>query len=61
MRVDPTTRAYVARRLPDAKTTREIRRCLKRYITRQIHRTLTAILSARRHACADHALNHGPI
>jgi len=42
MRVDPTTRAYVQRRLADGKTTREIRRCLKRYITRQIHRTLTA-------------------
>ncbi|MSY86556.1 MAG: IS110 family transposase, partial [Actinobacteria bacterium] len=26
----------------EGKTDREIRRCLKRYITRQLHRTLTS-------------------
>lgn len=41
MRSCPTTRAYVARRTAQGKTTREIRRCLKRYITRQLYRTLT--------------------
>lgn len=28
---DPVTRVYIERRLADGKTTREIRRCLKRY------------------------------
>lgn len=41
MRTCPTTRAHVQRRRAAGKTTREIQRCLKRYITRQIHRTLT--------------------
>lgn len=40
MRTDPDTRAYVQRRLAEGKTTKEIRRCLKRYVTRQIFRTL---------------------
>jgi transposase len=34
MRCCERTRAYVARRTAQGKTTREIRRCLKRYITR---------------------------
>lgn len=42
MRMDPATRAYVARRTAEGLTKREITRCLKRYVTRQIHRTLTA-------------------
>lgn len=37
----PTTRAYVTRRTAQGKSSREIRRCLKRYITRQLYRTLT--------------------
>ena len=40
IRLDPTTQAYVERRRAEGKTDREIRRCLKRYITRQIYRTL---------------------
>lgn len=40
MRTDPATRDYVARRTVEGKTSREIRRCLKRYTTRQIYRTL---------------------
>jgi transposase len=40
MRCDPRTRAYVQRRQADGKTTREIRRCLKRYIARELFRTL---------------------
>lgn len=43
MRSCPTTRAYVARRTADGKTPREIRRCLKRYITRELYRTLTTM------------------
>jgi hypothetical protein len=40
MRSCPTTRAYVARRTAEGKNPREIRRCLKRYIARQLYRTL---------------------
>jgi transposase len=36
----PRTRAYVARRTAQGKTTREIRRCLKRYIARELYRQL---------------------
>lgn len=42
MRTDPGTRTYIERRLADGKTTKEIRRCLKRYVARQIFRTLAA-------------------
>ena len=42
MRTDPTTRAYVARRRAEGRTTKEIMRSLKRYITRQLFRTLAA-------------------
>ncbi len=42
MRMDPDTRAYVERRLAQGHTKKEIRRCLKRYLARQIYRTLTA-------------------
>jgi transposase len=41
MRSCPRTRAYVARRTAEGKTAREIRRCLKRYIARQLYRQLT--------------------
>ena len=40
MRTDPATRAYVARRRAEGRTTKEIMRSLKRYITRQLFRTL---------------------
>lgn len=40
IRYDPTTHAYVARRTAEGKTTREIRRCLKRYIARDLYRLL---------------------
>jgi transposase len=45
MRDCPDTRAYVARRTAEGKSTKEIRRCLKRYIARQLHRSLTAAMS----------------
>lgn len=35
------TQAYIAKRRAEGKTDREIRRCLKRYIARQLHRELT--------------------
>jgi transposase len=40
----PRTRAYVARRRAEGKTSREIHRCLKRYIARELYRTLTATM-----------------
>lgn len=40
MRVDPETQAYVERRRTEGKTDREIKRCLKRYVTRQLFRQL---------------------
>jgi transposase len=39
---DPATRAYAARRLADGKTPREIKRCLKRYVARNLFRLLEA-------------------
>lgn len=43
---DPDTRAYVERRRAEGRTTKEIRRCLKRYLARQLYRTLKALHSA---------------
>ena len=42
MRMDPATRAYVERRTAQGRTLREIRRCLKRYLARQIYRHLNS-------------------
>lgn len=42
MRTHPPTRAYVARRRQESRTTKEIMRSLKQYITRQLFRTLAA-------------------
>ncbi len=52
MRTDPATRDYVARRTAEGKTSREIRRCLKRYTTRQIYRTLNATFAPDQPASA---------
>jgi transposase len=41
MRSCARTRAYVDRRTAEGKTPREIRRCLKRYIARELYRQLT--------------------
>lgn len=41
MRQDPETQAYVDRRTKQGLSKKRIRRCLKRYIARQIYRTLT--------------------
>jgi transposase len=42
MRHDPRTRAYVERRTAEGRTKREIIRCLKRYIAREIYKNLPA-------------------
>jgi transposase len=45
LRYDPATRAYAERRRAEGKTDREIKRCLKRYIARQLYRQLQAVPS----------------
>jgi transposase len=40
------TRAYIDRRTTEGKTPREIQRCLKRYIARELYRTLNATMTA---------------
>jgi transposase len=40
LRDDPATRAYAQRRQAQGKTNREIRRCLVRYVARQLYRLL---------------------
>jgi transposase len=42
LRFDPATRAYAARRRTQNKTDRDILRCLKRYLARQLYRQLEA-------------------
>ena len=46
MRMDPDTRAYVAKRTAQGRTLREIRRSLKRYLARQIYRQLNTAAAA---------------
>jgi transposase len=45
MRQDCATKAYVQRRLAQGKTIRDIKRCLKRYVARQLFRQLEALPS----------------
>jgi transposase len=45
LRFDPVTRAYAERRRTHAKTDRDILRCLKRYIARQLYRQLESPLA----------------
>jgi transposase len=45
MRDCPTTQAYVTRRTAEGKNPKEIRRCLKRYIARQLYRALTTAMT----------------
>lgn len=40
LRYDPATIAYAARRTAEGKTTREIRRCIKRYLARNLYRLM---------------------
>jgi transposase len=45
MSYDPTTRDYVARRHTEGRSTREIRRCLKRYVCRSVFRELQTCMT----------------
>ncbi len=40
LRFEPTTKAYAARRTAEGKTSREIKRCLKRAIAREVYRIM---------------------
>jgi hypothetical protein len=42
----PRTRAYIDRRTTEGKTPREIRRCLKRYIARELYKHLTHAMTS---------------
>jgi transposase len=44
LRWDPNTQAYMARRLAEGKTRKEVIRCLKRYIAREVHTAITSDL-----------------
>lgn len=44
MRSDPRTQAYVARRTTEGKSSKEIHRCLKRYIVRELYPLILADL-----------------
>ncbi len=44
MSTEPRTRAYVARRTLEGKSKREIMRCLKRYVAREVFRDLNEIV-----------------
>ena len=46
---DPRTKAYVARRTAEGKTKKEIIRCLKRYIAREIYKALAAPAARTEH------------
>ncbi len=57
LRDDPATRAYLTRRRAQGKTDREIRRCLKRYIARQLYRALTTAMTQPPHHHRDPRLD----
>jgi transposase len=45
MRWDPRTQAYVARRTAEGLAKKDIIRCLKRHVAREVYRTLTHTLN----------------
>jgi transposase len=49
MRMDPATRAYVARRTAEGHAKLEIIRCLKRYLAREVYYLLRPPTPAKRH------------
>ena len=44
LRWHPPTKDYMARRLAEGRTTKEVIRCLKRYVAREVHRAITTDL-----------------
>ena len=55
MRLDPSTKVYVARRMAEGKTSRDAQRCLKRAICRQIFKILEPSNRSRASSLTDHA------
>jgi transposase len=51
MRSDPRTRVYVERRTSEGRTLKEIQRCLKRYIVRELYPLIMRDLSAAKTNC----------
>jgi hypothetical protein len=49
MRLDPSTKTYVARRTSEGKSSRDAQRCLKRVICRHLFK----MLERRSHPSAD--------
>jgi transposase len=54
LRDDPDTRAYAARRRAEGKSMRDIRRCLKRAVARQLFKLLERYGSAAVEVAAVH-------
>ena len=50
MRSDPRTRQYVERRTREGKSNKEIHRCLKRYLVRELYPYILADLADLRRA-----------
>jgi transposase len=48
LRTDDRTKAYVARRTAEGKTKKEIIRCLKRYVAREVYSTLMSTIAPPR-------------
>jgi hypothetical protein len=53
LRMDPRTRAYAARRLAEGRSKREVMRCLKRYLAREVYRLLVLTPSPANSITAD--------
>jgi len=60
LRYDPATRTYAQRRRAQGKTNREIRRCLVRYVARQLYRLLEANPSFDPTLGASSGMTDGP-
>jgi transposase len=58
LRDDPDTIAYVARRTAEGKTKPEIRRCLKRYVARDLYRILQRTAAASSVKTCRRAVGH---
>ncbi len=54
MRIDERTRRYAARRASEGKSKKEIIRCLKRYVAREVYRVLATSV-----AFADSSVDEG--
>jgi transposase len=59
LRDDPATRAYAARRRAEGKSVREIRRCLKRAVARQLFKLLERYGSAAVEVAGVRLTEHG--